>query len=109
MTKDEFAEMQNFIFIQCAELRNAGQKEYAGGEEAFGNFIRLAKMLNLDRKKILWVYLVKHIDGIISYLNGHKSQREDVRGRIKDAIVYLTLLYGMIEEDDQPPKILPTH
>ena len=44
------------------------------------------------------VYLLKHIDGITAYLSGHKSQREDVRGRIKDAIVYLMLLWAMIEE-----------
>ena len=46
------------------------------------------------------VYLLKHIDGISSFVNGHKSQREDVRGRITDVIVYLCLLWGMIEEDE---------
>tara|TARA_Y100000310_G_C20509786_1_gene728235 strand:+ start:671 stop:823 length:153 start_codon:yes stop_codon:yes gene_type:complete len=46
------------------------------------------------------VYLLKHVDGITAYIEGHKSQREDVRGRIKDAIVYLMLLWGMIEEKD---------
>ena len=45
------------------------------------------------------VYLLKHIDGISSYVNGHKSQREDVRGRITDAIVYLCLLWGMVEDE----------
>ena len=30
---------------------------------------------------------------------GHKSQREDVTGRLTDAIVYLCILWGMIEED----------
>jgi hypothetical protein len=43
------------------------------------------------------VYLLKHIDGISSFVNGHESQREDVRGRITDAIVYLCLLWGMVE------------
>jgi len=50
------------------------------------------------------VYLLKHIDGITAYLNGHKSQREDVRGRIKDAIVYLMLLWAMIEEKESNGK-----
>ena len=45
-------------------------------------------------------YLLKHIDGIMSYCKGHKSQREDVRGRIVDVIVYLTLLWGMIDQED---------
>ena len=42
------------------------------------------------------VYLLKHIDGISSYIEGHKSQRENVSGRITDAIVYLFLLWAMI-------------
>tara|TARA_R100000458_G_scaffold12744_1_gene10536 strand:- start:452 stop:643 length:192 start_codon:yes stop_codon:yes gene_type:complete len=50
------------------------------------------------------VYLLKHIDGISSFVNGHKSQREDVRGRITDAIVYLCLLWGMIEEENSKSR-----
>jgi hypothetical protein len=46
------------------------------------------------------VYVLKHIDGISSFVNGHHSQREDVRGRITDVIVYLCLLWGMIEDED---------
>ena len=44
-------------------------------------------------------YMLKHIDGIAAYVKGHKSQREDVTGRITDCMVYLMLLWGMIEED----------
>ena len=45
------------------------------------------------------VYLLKHIDGISAYTKGHKSQREDVRGRLTDAMVYLMLLWSMVIED----------
>ena len=44
------------------------------------------------------VYFLKHVDGISAHVKGHKSQREDVTGRITDAIVYLCLLRGMIED-----------
>lgn len=82
-------------------LRESGQKEYAGlDNNALGNFERLASMLSLDRKSILFVYAAKHIDGIVSYLNGHKSQREDIRGRINDVIVYMILLRAMIDEEE---------
>ena len=50
---------------------------------------------------VLWIFLKKHMDGITAYIKGHKSQREDVRGRIKDAIVYLMLLWAMVEERDE--------
>lgn len=46
---------------------------------------------------ILMVYLNKHLDGITAHINGHTSQREDVRGRIADAMVYLALLWGLEE------------
>ena len=81
-------------------MRAAGQKEYARKKDnAFANFERVGENLNVDRKKVLLVYLLKHIDGICAYVDGHKSQREDVRGRITDVIVYLCLLWGMVEND----------
>jgi hypothetical protein len=82
-------------------VRAAGQKEYARkSNNAFANFERVGDNLGLDKKEVLLVYLLKHIDGICSYVKGHKSQREDVRGRITDVIVYLCLLWGMVEEND---------
>ncbi len=81
-------------------MREAGQKEYARkNSNAFANFERVADYIDSSREKVLMVYLLKHIDGISSFVNGHHSQREDVRGRITDAIVYLCLLWGMIEDD----------
>ena len=81
-------------------MREAGQKEYARKQSnAFANFERVAEYTDSSREKVLMVYLLKHIDGISSFVNGHKSQREDVRGRITDAIVYLCLLWGMVEEN----------
>ena len=86
-------------------MRAAGQKEYARNKNnAFANFERIADNLNLNKKEVLLVYLLKHIDGISSYVKGHQSQREDIRGRITDAIVYLCLLWGMIEKEDSKPR-----
>lgn len=95
------AEIQDLVFDECRDLRDAGQKEYAHDEgNAFANFERLAEDLGLDRKQVLWVYLRKHLDGILAFIRGHRSQREDVRGRINDAIVYLTLLRGMVDAEE---------
>ena len=44
--------------------------------------------------------MIKHIDGLCSWVDGHKSQRENVRGRITDVIVYCCLLWGMVEEQE---------
>ena len=107
----DFKQMQQTmynVFNECDALRDAGQKEYAGeGADAFANFNRLALDLRLDRKQILAVYAKKHWDGIISFINGHTSQREDVRGRINDMIVYLCLLRGMVDEEQAQGSIAP--
>lgn len=100
MTKAEMAKVMERVFNECGGLRVAGQKEYAHAEEeAFANFIRVGLRMSLDRKQVLLVYMEKHLDGIHSFVKGHKSQREDVRGRINDVIVYACLLRGMIDEE----------
>tara|TARA_R110002020_G_scaffold267924_1_gene483087 strand:+ start:64 stop:426 length:363 start_codon:yes stop_codon:yes gene_type:complete len=92
----------DYMLSQIKETRDDGQKEYARTHDnVFANFDRVADCLKIDREKALMVYLLKHIDGISSYLDGHKSQREDVSGRIKDAIVYLFLLWAMIDGEKE--------
>ena len=101
-SQTEVAQLFREVFEnEILALRAAGQAEYAHADtNAFGNFERVSADLGIDRKLVLWTYLRKHIDGITAYLRGHKSQREDVRGRINDAITYLFLLRGMIEDED---------
>ena len=89
------------IFKEVETIHTQGQKEYAMNEDnVFANFERIANQMCMDREIVLWVYLMKHIDGIASYLKGHRSQREDVTGRLTDAIVYLCILWGMIESHE---------
>jgi hypothetical protein len=91
----------NKIFKEIQKVREQGQREYARKESnAFANFEKIAENINTSREKVLLVYMLKHIDGICSFVEGHKSQREDVRGRITDVIVYLCLLWGMVEQND---------
>ena len=114
MTKSEFADL--LLEIQAAEreVRESGQAEYAHDESnAFRNFDALATDLHISREQVLWIYLKKHLDGILAYINGHRSQREDITGRIKDARMYLALLWPMVTErrdvvDDGGPEAHPT-
>ena len=91
----------NAIFEQVELVHTQGQKEYAMNEDnIFANFQRISNQTGLDQKMVLWIYLMKHIDGIASHIKGHRSQREEVQGRLTDAIVYLCILWGMIETED---------
>jgi len=95
------AKLMDDILKEVTVTRDSGQKEYAHDEsDVFANFNRVAHLLEEDRKKVLMTYMLKHVDGIAAYVKGHKSQREDVTGRITDCIVYLMLLWGMIEEEN---------
>ena len=82
-------------------MRDEGQKEYAReNDDVHANFKRISKYCNISSEKVIMVYLLKHIDGINAYIDGHKSQREGVEGRIIDTIVYLFLLWGLITADN---------
>jgi len=110
MTQENLRILIDDIMQKVQGMRAAGQKEYARKESnAFANFERIANSLNNSREEVLMVYLLKHIDGIISWVEGHKSQRESVKGRIIDAITYLCLLYGMSIEDTDTSKQAPTY
>ena len=99
MNKKEYDNLLNHIIKEVKTTRDDGHKEYARTDkDVLANFNRISELADLPKEKVLMVYLYKHIDGIASYVNGYKSQREDVRGRIKDVIVYLTLLWAMIED-----------
>ena len=92
----------DYMINKIKETRDDGQKEYARTEDnVFANFDRVSDCLKIPREKALMLYLLKHVDGISSYIDGHKSQREDVSGRITDTIVYLFLLWAMIDGEKQ--------
>jgi len=110
-------ELMDHIFREVQETRKEGQAEYAhDANNAFANFDRIGDRTNQKRESVLLTYLLKHIDGITAHINGHTSQREDVRGRIKDCIVYLCLLWGMVDsseeevnqEDNMDSTMIPT-
>ena len=106
MNKTHFDAYFDHMLNEVRETRDAGKKEYAHTEEnVFANFDRIGKSINTIPDKVLMTYLLKHIDGINAYIKGHNSQREDVTGRIKDSIVYLFLLWAMIDGEKSMKNI----
>lgn len=99
MTKPEMDKLMKKIFAIVNKTRDEGQAEYArADEDVYANFRRVGSYTGQPKEAVLMTYFMKHIDGIASHINGHTSQREDVTGRITDAIVYLCLLWGMVDE-----------
>ena len=106
MTKDNFDMLSNHILDMVKNTRDSGQNEYARDtEDVLANFKRIGSWKNESQESDLLTYLLKHIDGIISHINGYVSQREDVQGRITDVIVYCMLLWAMVEEEDHDGSV----
>ena len=106
MTQSAMRKFMDTIWSEVISTRDEGQKEYAHTDKnVFANFERTGNLLGVDREKILMTFFLKHVDGIAAYANGHKSQREDITGRITDAIVYLCLLWAMVDEGRENEKL----
>jgi len=101
MNKTDMQATMEKIFEECRVLRGQGQKEYAHADtNTFANFEEDARAANISREAVLAIFANKHWRGIRAWIGGHRSQREDVRGRLNDMIVYLCLLRGMADEND---------
>ena len=101
MNQSDMSKVMDRILKEVAIMRDAGQEEYShDNSDVFANFNRVSNLLDVDRKKVLMTYMLKHVDGIAAYVKGHESQREDVTGRITDCVGYLMLLWAMIEEEN---------
>lgn len=102
MTFEEFNSFQSGLLSEVVRMKDTKGKEYANSVDRFANFNRLAGQLDLTNIQVAWVYLAKHLDSISSYCKtGQIYSTEPIRGRIVDAITYLTLIAGMIDENDR--------
>ncbi len=103
MTRDEYNNYQTELFKKCQAVSNSKGNEYSGTEDTHANFKRLSKKLDIPKEKVLMVYLTKHLDSIDSFIRSGcntENLTEPIEGRIMDAIVYLSLLGAMIQDND---------
>ena len=102
MIKQEMNDLMFHIFEEVTRIRREGQSEYARDiKNVFANFERVASFIRQPKEKVLLTYMIKHVDGLCAYADGHKSQREDVRGRLPDIIVYSILFWGMVVDNEK--------
>ena len=109
MNKDDYNEFSKYMYYEISKMRDAGQKEYATENNVFADFMQTAELTGTSSVAVAYTFLNKHIRGIGAWIRGHDSQREHVTGRIKDAIVYLQLIWAMIEEDESTDEQLKDH
>lgn len=101
MTTAEFEALLNRTHTRLLQLTQTKGAEYAHDADQLANFKRLGQRLGMSSKAILMVYLTKHLDSIESYIRAPSSDlSEPIEGRIDDAILYLCLLKGLINDPD---------
>ena len=100
MHKDEYNGTLALIRNEVDHLRDTKGKTYAGTEDQFANFKKIAEETGLNKYQIWNVYFSKHISAIHSFIRCEYSDTEPIEGRIADAMNYLGLLHGMIKEDE---------
>lgn len=105
MNKTHYDEFFKHMISEIKHTRDAGQDEYASPSNVFDDFIQTAELTGTTPGMVLYTFLNKHMRGIGAFIRGRKSQREHVTGRIKDAIVYLMLLWAMVEEEEHKDKL----
>lgn len=115
MTNERFVKETEEFFKQCIETMNKKGAEYSGSDDKFANFKRLAVKYNVPVEEIWGVYFSKHIDSIDSFVRNRrkgygiscieKNLSEPITGRIMDAINYLAILKGIIDEGRELEKI----
>jgi hypothetical protein len=120
MLKTEFHKHREALYAERTKISSSAQEEYAHGQDdAFDNFNRIGsrvrvpcehcgKPTRIGRLGAWAVYFLKHVDGVLAYIGGNHSQREDVRGRLTDINVYSDLADGMIVEE-RNSKLSPIH
>jgi hypothetical protein len=108
VTFDEFDKFQDDLLKEVKNMGATKGKEYANSKSRFANFTRLSERLNIKPTAVALVYLTKHMDAIESYISrGRTYSTETIQGRIVDAITYLTLIAGMVEEADSTQQEAP--
>jgi len=104
MTNKEQVTHSAELFKQCLGILEKKGIAYSGDTDAHANFKRNGEALGISQYQTLAVYMMKHIDCILGAINVCPDKPADategLRGRITDAINYLSVLSGMLREDD---------
>jgi len=101
MTFPEFDKFFDDFVSECRKMRDTKGKEYAIGADRFANFNDEARDNNVDRLLVAQIFFNKHFRAIRKYIQtGQVHSNESIRGRFVDAVTYLILMAGMVEEQN---------
>lgn len=96
-----FLESQNKFLTELLERTSKKQIEYSRNDDPFHNFKKASQLsLTENEVAVAWEFCVKHLqslkDLILDYDEGKEISKEIVDEKIGDIIVYMTLIRGML-------------
>lgn len=103
MTNNERAEfIKAFLDKYCTSVLESKGREYSREEvDVNSNFKRVGEAIGAEPTKVAWVYTLKHIDSISTFIKTRKEGTEPIAGRIGDAINYLFIIASLLEEENE--------
>ena len=105
MNVQDFIQEQEIFLKELLERTSRKQIEYSRREDAFHNFKNAVGLSTTNSpSKVAWEMCVKHLQSLKDIMednsNGIKHSKEAVDEKIGDIIVYMTLIRGMLLEDE---------
>jgi hypothetical protein len=98
MTRDEFQRLMADEYEKIVAINNTKGHDYAGDADALRNFKEQAQETGVTPVQVWNIFFGKHLKAIQTYVREGDVASEPVEGRIQDAILYLFLLRGLVEE-----------
>lgn len=98
MRRSEFNDLRAKAVEDIFKINDTKGADYAGDEDALGNFKDAAAMLGITPEQVWAVYTHKHVSAIMSFCQKGQVESEPIEGRIHDVMVYCVLLLGLIED-----------
>jgi len=112
-SEDRLKLIKAFLETQCFPLMETKGRDYCAGlsvVDANSNFKALAETMQgrgLDAMDVWWIYLMKQIMAIQTWVNTRTLASESLTSRFADAVNYL--LIGMTLLAEWEPPVIATH
>jgi len=88
----------NEILNRCLNILKTKAVDYASDTDRLAEFRATAEAMDTSMEQVLGTYVNKHMRSIFTYCRGEELKGEPVEEKIMDVIVYMMLLFKMVQE-----------
>lgn len=107
MTNDDF--QNSIVTPMVADVKTifaTKGEDYAGEGDRLSNFKRIGLRLAMSPKMVCLVYIMKHLDALITDASTGQVKGEPVSDKLKDIVAY-AMLYAGLDKEEKELKEIP--